>query len=253
MTIPIDPIGLDSYMGLAVPLHGESAIRQRNSSNAIVTLMHSSLNTGRFLMGMDCAFNSTGIHEFESSNLTNLAVFDIDATGHFRAVSGTTVKMKIGAAGLFAGGDSSLLIDPAKGYRVNTQRVTTVATATTGVAISSVDSGTLYLVTSDNSTCQFTLPATPAVGDFYDFFCNTTDGGDQTIMTAATGNAQGFIFYQSTGDFLSTAGITNVTSGPMYIRVVALTIGSLWAVQNLWQHYNSTTLLGQIAAASTST
>ena len=49
----IDPIGQDTYKGLGVPLHGDSVIRQQNSSNAIVTLMHSTANTGRFLMGID--------------------------------------------------------------------------------------------------------------------------------------------------------------------------------------------------------
>jgi len=180
-------------------------------------------------------------------------MWDIDADGHYRVLSGTTVFFRVGPNGLYAGGNSSMLIDKAKGYQINTQLVTTVAAATTNVSVTSADSGALYLVSSDNSTCIFTLTATPKVGQYHDFFCNTTAAADQTIITAGLGDAQGFKYNASTAVFVTTAGITNATSGIMYIRVTALTSGSMWAARPLWQHDGTTTIMGNIAAGSTST
>jgi hypothetical protein len=48
-----DPIGEGSYKGLSVPLFGESRLEQQNSSNAILTFMHSTANAGRFLLGVN--------------------------------------------------------------------------------------------------------------------------------------------------------------------------------------------------------
>lgn len=250
MTLPIDPIGLNTYRGLAVPTYGESAIRQQNSSNAIISMMHSSLNTGPFMLGMD--YEAT---DPVDSSRQGLALWDIDADGHFRALSGTTVAFRIGADGLYAGGNSSLLIDAAKGYRINTQRVTTVAPATTGVAVTSADSGMLYvqITAAGATTCQYTLTATPAVGDFYDFFFLSSAASDMTVKTAATGDAQGFKHYKSTAAFLTTAAIGGATSGVAYFRCTALTSGSLWLVENLYQTYTTATWYGKIVAASTST
>jgi len=217
--------------------------------------MHSSLNTGRFLLGMDCAFNSTGINELASSVLTDLAVWDIDASGHYRAVSGTTVKMRFGADGLFAGGNTSMLIDPAKGYQINTQRVTVVAAATTQVDMTSVDSGVLFYLSTQltDSTKQIFLPATPAVGSFYDIFADTTGTGDITILGAATGDVQGFHYGESSNVFFSTGGFTNVTSGVFYVRCTALTSVGLYAVQTLNQSFSTATMYGRLANATTTT
>jgi hypothetical protein len=213
-----------------------------------MTIMHSTANTGRLMLGTDYKDIES---DHRSSVLTDLAVWDVDADGGFRAVSGTTVKMELTPAGLYTG--TSKFFDSDKGYSVNTQRVTTVAAATTGLAVTSADSGTLYVISSNNTTMQISLTATPGVGNFFDFFNQSSAAGDITVMTEASGDNQGFLFYQSTGDFLSTAGITNETSGIMYFRVIALTSGSLWAVQNLWYGDYTTTIYGGIGAASTTT
>lgn len=243
----IDPIGQDSYNGLGVPLEGESVIRQQNSSNAILTLMHSSVgNTGRILLGVDYKSDRN------SSLLTDLAVFDIDEEGGFRSVSGTTVKMELNTSGLYAGTTQVVNTDGVIQTGVR-GLVTTVAAATTGLAVSSAASGTLYVISTQNSTMQITLPATPMVGSYFDFFGDTTNAGDYTFMTAATGDDQGFVFYVSTGVFASTAGVTYATTGIMYFRFTALTSGSLWAVASLWYSDETTNIYGSPAAGSTST
>jgi len=244
----INPIGQDSYNGLCVPLDGESVIRQENSSNTIVTLMHSSVAaTGRFLMGLDY------IADRGSGTLTDLAVFDIDEEGGFRSVSGTTMKAELDSTGLFFG--TTQVMDAGGKLLTGVQRlVTTVAVDTTGVTPTSAESGTLYVQSAGtNTTCRYYLPATPPVGCYFDVFCATTAAGDITVMSLAAGDAQGFMFYQSTGDFLTTAGATCATSGNMYHRYTALTSGSLWLVSALWYSDNSSAIDGMPVAASTTT
>jgi hypothetical protein len=246
----IDPIGQDSYNGLCVPLYGEHTAVQVNSSNAVRTFMHSADNTGRFLMFMD--YSTYYDDQTPSSVITDLVVADIDADGGFRSVSGTSVKMEMNSTGLYGG--STLIIGTSG--KLQTERripVTTVASGTTGVTVTSADSGTLYLLSSANSTCHIRLTSTPFPGMYIDVFQNSTAAGDVTILTGATGDSQGFVFYVSTGDFQSTAGITNATSGVMFFRVTALTSGSLWSACSLLYSDETTNIYGAVANASTST
>ena len=74
-----DPIGQNTYKGLGVPLYGESVIRQKNSSNAILILMHSTHNTGRLMMGMHNKGGAIRNFVDGTSHITDLAVWDIDA------------------------------------------------------------------------------------------------------------------------------------------------------------------------------
>ena len=51
--MPRTPLGVAAYNGLAVPLRGESEIRQEDSSRTIMTMTHSTANTGRFMTYRD--------------------------------------------------------------------------------------------------------------------------------------------------------------------------------------------------------
>lgn len=243
----IDPIGQNTYKGLGVPLHGESVIRKQNTSNAGLTLMHSADNTGRFLMGMD--------YQLDKESSISMAVCDIDAEGGFRGVSGTTVKMEMNTSGLFVGSSGSINQDTGKYAGQMTRKVTTVAAATTNItATSGAGSGALYYFLQGRSTiCFITLPATPAVGDNYEVISNSTVATEIVVMTAATGAAQGFYLYKSTGVFATTAGCGCGTSGLMHFRFTALTSGSMWAVANLGGGDNTTTVMSNPVTASTTT
>jgi len=245
----IDPIGQNTYRGLGVPTHGESVIRQQNSTNAALTLMHSAANTGRFLLGLDYK------EDLESSLITD-AVFDIDAEGGFRTLSGSTIRMELNSTGLFMG--STKIIDQDAGKYVGPmrRRVTTVAGATTAINATSADgAGELYIVSTQRSTAMLylNLPATPAVGDNYEIYHESTAAGNIVIKTLATGDTQGFHTYISSAVFVTTAGIACQTSGPMHFRFTALTSGSLWAVATYGVFYNSSNEHGQAVAGSTTT
>src|SRR3972149_9852123 len=101
--MPTDPIGAATYMGMAAPLHGDAVVEQETSSNSVRTYVHTSANTGGFLMGMDFRADKA------SSLLTDLALWDIDVDGGFRVLSGTTVLFELNSSGLYDG--STLIID----------------------------------------------------------------------------------------------------------------------------------------------
>jgi len=88
--MPTDPIGAATYMAMGEPLFGDATVEQENSSNYVRTYVHTSLNTGGFLMGMDYRADKA------SSLLTDLALWDIDVDGGYRALSlGLTVESRL--------------------------------------------------------------------------------------------------------------------------------------------------------------
>src|SRR3990167_4363232 len=100
--MPTDPIGAATYKGLAEPLFGDAAVEQENSSNYVRTYVHTSANTGGFLMGMDYRADKA------ASLLTDLALWDIDVDGGFRVLSGTTVLMELDSSGLYVRGSKQI-------------------------------------------------------------------------------------------------------------------------------------------------
>src|SRR3990167_10898011 len=130
--MPINPIGEATYMAMGEPLFGDATVEQENSSNYIRTYVHTSLNAGGFLMGMDFRADKA------SSLLTDLALWDIDVDGGFRALSGTTVVMELNSSGLYAG--ATLLIGTGGGVSAQT-----VSLATTANTLASSNSGKLHI------------------------------------------------------------------------------------------------------------
>jgi hypothetical protein len=251
----IDPIGLDDYRGLGVPLQGDATIRQQNSSNAIWTLMHASANTGRFFLGIDAAMNtseSEGGGMPDSSNLSR-ALCDIDADGGFRVLEGTSIKMEINSSGVYQG--STQVIELSDGLMTAPmyRETSAVSSATTAVTATSGGCGTLWLVSTNTDTVFITLPATPAVGDNYEVYSNTSAASIVNVKTAATGDNQGFFVYKSTGAFHTTASVTHGTSGMIHWRFTAISSGSDWIVASLSGCDATTTIYGLPIDGSTST
>lgn len=186
-----DPIGENTYKGLAVPLYGESLLLQQNSSNAIWTFQHSSANEGRFLAGRNHSYSTVlGDADQYSSVLTSL-VWDIDADGGYRAVSGETILMELNSSGIEgrAGTTLSWGID-SSGRTVGMKQNVVVVTTGTNFTIETSLSGSLLALTSASGTSMaFILPANAPVGTWYDFFLTSqADVGDVKITsTAGTG------------------------------------------------------------------
>jgi len=185
-----DPIGQDTYKGLAVPLYGESVIRQENSSVAALTIMHSTANSGRLLMGLD---NKDIESDARSSVVTDLIVFDIDAEGGFRSVSGTTLKFEMNTSGLEK--NTTVLINTS-GHLANyvTQPVVAMTTGANYSPVSS-QSGTLFTWgENDTSSGMVLLPKNPIPGTWFDFYMTSQDeAGDVRINCTANSSAKIFL------------------------------------------------------------
>lgn len=229
-----DPLGTATYKGLGVPLHGDSVIRQQNSSNAILTLMHSTANAGRLLMGMDNSASSNEPNPQVSSLLTDRSLFDIDADGGFRAVSGTTIKMELNSSGLHAI-DDLLLLGPTK---IGTKRYGTVipisSDGTTAYTLLAGNAGRMHLV-ADTSVSGFSsvvvsLPTSIATGIspglWWDISCPNTSAA-AVVDLALIGNDHSIhCHHDSTGAVATSVAITHGTSGPFWWRVMCVTTGS---------------------------
>ena len=256
-----DPIGQGSFKGLGVPLYGESVIRQQNSSNAIITLMHSTANTGRLLMGIDYKVEG----DLMTSVLTDLAVFDIDADGGFRAISGTTIKMELNSSGLFAG--TNKVIDTSGGLSFTAQATVDISSdGTTAITLLAANAGKLHMVsTGTYSSIVISLPTSAtglgiAPGMYWDIFSNTTAASVVDIAsiganTAAAASSERILVHNGSTNSVETSGaITHDTSGPFWVRVMCLTTGGapVYTVSNFMGRNGPTTAtyLG-IAAGST--
>lgn len=182
-----DPIGENTYKGLAVPLYGESLLLQQNSSNAIWTFQHSSANEGRFLAGRNHSYSTVlGDADQYSSVLTSL-VWDIDADGGYRAVSGETILMELNSSGIEgrAGTTLSWSID-SSGRTLWRQNVVVVTTGADYTVETSLSGSLLYLEGGNETSMTFLLPADAPVGTFYDIYISTQiDVGDVRITSTA--------------------------------------------------------------------
>ena len=221
----IDPIGQGTYKGLAVPLYGESVIRQQNSSNTILTLMHSTANAGRLLMGIDYKDIE---NDDPSSLLTDLAVFDIDADGGYRVISGTTVKMEFNTSGIYAG--TNRILDTSGGM-LNRRPVVEMTTGA-NYSPTTAQSGTLFIAgVSDATSQRVLLPANPTHGVWFDFFVSSQDAfGDFALNTTADSSAA--LHMPGVTSAVSTASALSplTTLGSHYARVTAIS-SVIWNVQ----------------------
>jgi hypothetical protein len=221
-----DPLGTGTFQGLCVPLFGESVIRQQNSSNAILTLMHSTANTGRLLMGLDQSASSNAENPLISSLLTDKAVFDIDADGGFRSISGTTVLVELNSSGLFVG--SEVVVGPSGGVarRPHTDSVSFSSDGSTAQTLLSSNAGKTHIVAETSgagySSVVVSLPtsATASQGQWWDVFCSDTTAASVIDIAAIGANHSILAHHGSTNAVGTSVAITHGTSGPFWVRVL---------------------------------
>ena len=229
-----DPIGQNSYKGLGVPLFGESVIRQQNSSNAILTLMHSTANTGRLLMGMDYK----DLDSDPTSSLEDLAVFDITAEGSYQLVSGTSVGVRLNTSGLFDSTDNKI-IGSSQEYPSGVQQTVTISSdGSTAVGFLAANAGKLHIVSTEiASSIVVGLPTTLttgiAPGMYWDILMNTTVAAQLNVASIGTDKAV-LQVHITTNTQVTTIAITNKNIGPMWLRIMCDTTGEtgLYTVHN---------------------
>lgn len=247
-----DPIGQGSYKGLAVPLYGEALLQQQNSSAAIITMMHSTANTGRFLMGLDYK-DIDG--DLRSSVLTDPMPFDIDADGGLGlGVSGTTIAAIINSSGLY-GGTTKLIGSSGKLLTERVQQVTTVAAATTGVAVTTAQSGMLFVFSTQATTYQVRLPASPFTGMYIDVYTESTDAAHLSVVcTAATHGFIGQLNQATSFAYVTTKAVSFGSTGVNYARFLCVSSAAgQWAVLPLLVTNETTNVYGDLTSAAATT
>ena len=190
--------------------------------------------------------------ELLTSVLTDLAVFDIDADGGFRAISGTTVLMELNSSGLYYG--SNKVIDTSGGIAAASWLTVDVSSdGTTAYSLVSSNAGKMHMVsTGTYSSIVVRLPTSAATGIgagmYWDIFSNTTAASvvDVVSIGANTGDATSnriFTHHGSTNVIATSGAISHDSSGPFWIRVVCLTTGAAptFAVRNFMGRNGPTT------------
>jgi len=211
---PIDPIGQDTYKGLAVPAFGDSVIRKQ-TTQAGLTLMHGTANTGRLFLGIDYQPDNVN-----SSLLKDLAVCDIDAEGGFRTVSGTTVKFELNTSGLFFG--SYPVIDTS-GSMFATPQPSVAITTGAAYTVLAANAGALHIIGCSADTSQeIKLPKNPVAGTWFDFYMTTQDAVTD-VAISCTANSSAYIVLPGVSASLSTCDrIESLTTCSQFIRMTAL-------------------------------
>ena len=213
-----DPIGQNSYKGLAVPLYGESVIQQQNSSNVALTLMHSTANTGRLLMGLD--YKELDVDP--TSVLTDLAVFDIDTDGGYRVISGTTMVFELDSSGLYVG-TSQIITSSGE---IPNYFVKPVVAVTTGADYSPVSSQSGHIFNvgiNDGTAASILLPKNPPAGTWFEFYASSQDAANDYKISCIANSSAKIIMPGVTSAASTCDCITPVsTMFKTYIRLVAL-------------------------------
>ena len=235
------PVGDNTYKGLGAPLSGEYEQVQRNSSNSMVTLTHSSGNAGAFLTGRD--FVSTALQD-KGSSLQSGVVFVIDADGGYELRSGTTVLMEITSSGIegAASTASAYRLDSSGrlvGAKLNVINVTTATTTYT--AISSLSGSLIVFSSVDTSGQNLLLPSNASsltIGVYFDVFVGTRAATAFDITSTAHTSAE-ILLHGGGAATVSTAlaiGLQSTNAGS--IRVTA--ISTLQWLAEPKQYLNST-------------
>ena len=192
------PIGEATYKGLAVPAFGDSVIEQENSSNAILTLVHTSANAGSFIQGMDFRADRA------SSLLTDLALWDVDVDGGFRVLSGTSVLFELNSSGLYQGTTQIINASGIFNGPTAVQTVTTVSSASgsTIISLTTAQSGRLIIVDGGAQGAMVVLP-TPTAGLNYTIYQSSAHPG--VVDVTSTGGAFDISFPTGNTTLASTA------------------------------------------------
>ena len=229
-----DPVGNDAYKGLAMPLYGESKLVQRNSSNAILTFQHSTEDAGRLMLGTDVRSSGTTAQPF-SSILDNLAVWDIDGAGGYRALSGTTILMElnssfVGVEGLSSARDWQI---DSSGVWTGTKRQITTVTTGANFTISSTQSGTLFLVGHTSGTSMYIiLPGDAPTGTWFDIWLTSGDAGSslgEVNITSTAGSGRIHMSGTPTSAVSSGKSIMNgSTNASIGVRLIRIVDDDVW-------------------------
>jgi len=220
------PVGDNTYNGLGAPLSGEYEQVQRNSSNTMVTLTHSSGNAGAFLTGRD--FVSTGL-QGTGSSLQSAAVFSIDADGGYELRSGTTVLMEITSSGIegVASTASAYRLDSSGrliGQKLNVIANTTATTTYT--AVSSLSGSLLYVATPAAGANNILLPSNASsltIGVYFDIYVGTKAATAFSITSTAHTSAE-ILLYGGGAATVSTAlaiGIPSTAAGGVRLTAIS--------------------------------
>jgi hypothetical protein len=204
------------------------------------------------MMGID--YKAPGV-TFTTS-LEDLAVFDIDADGGFRALSGTTVIMELNSSGLWAGDKN--IINTSGGTAFAKKQIVTISSDGTSVyTLLSTNAGKMHMVSSMGSigtSVIITLP-TSATGQgikpgmYWDIYSNTTAADVIDIVSVGAQSGAGvsserILAHHGTTDALATSGaISHNTSGPFWIRIMTITTGAApqYAIRNFMSRNGATT------------
>ena len=222
-----EPTGENTFRGLALPAYGEWEQLQRNSSATMITLTHSTANTGLLMAGR----NSVSSQFWgPGSSAQGGLVFAITAAGGFSVRSGTTVIFELNSSGLYSG--TTRLLEP--GGAFHDQVVTIATTASTLV---SSNAGKVHVLSTDAATSNFIyLPTAPNVraGDSWEIVSNTTAVGLWNLVVNGT-SGQIFVHRGTTGTLITTGAIdTTATTGAMWWKVVCIsTVLPSFAVSNM--------------------
>jgi len=233
-----NPIGEAQYMGLAVPLRGESQIYQQ-TTNTILTLELTSAEAGEFLLGRNSVssvgqttapanYGSTTPGKVDAVGIFSsvravVAQWAITNQGGYQALQGTSAVMELNTSGIFGGHNTSATVwsvDTSGRFIGNKQAVVDLATGA-NATLQSSQSGAMVVVRSQSAgTAMFIiLPNDPPVGTWYDIWLSSqTDLDDVQITSTGVNNSvismPGVVSsLVSTGDVISpgstqTIGIT---------------------------------------------
>ena len=237
------PVGENTYKGLGVPLAGETEITQQNSSNTVLTITHSTANTGAYLAGR----NSVSSQFWgPASSLQSGLAFVIDADGSYEVRSGTTVLVEIGSSFALEGRPattaSAFSIDTSGRFIGAKKNVVNITTATTTyTAISSLSGSLLYWSSVDTSGQNLLLPSNAsslAIGVYFDVYVGNRAATAFDITSTAHTSAEIYLHGGGAATVSTALAIGMQSSNAGGIRITA--ISTLQWLAEPKQYLNST-------------
>lgn len=219
-----EPTGENTFRGLALPAYGEWEQLQRNSSATMITLTHSTANTGLFLVGRNSVSSQ---YWGPGSSAQGGLAFAISAVGGYSVRSGTTVMAEFNSSGLYFAG--SQLITSAGAFSGRTG-LTTISSAagSTIYVLTSTQSGRTIVADGGAQGLTIVLP-TPAAGLEYTIVQSSAHPA--VIDVTSTGGAFDIAFPGGNTTLASTAqaAAPGTTLSGMSARFLAVS-ASRWMI-----------------------
>lgn len=216
-------LGTDTYKGLGLLKQGNALIRGLTTAE-VLTIEHSSHNQGNFLVLRDSPVSSI----FPDSTATDLDLLRFTGSGGMTAIP-------------VAAGDAEIT-----GFRHP------VVESTVGQALTVLQSGTLFVVSSAVGTSMtFDLPVGSDVpGTWYEFWLSSDiTSGDVRIAASSNVAAKIHASMLDASSLISTYAAVTIFStarlGSFFARITALT-SLLWLFENNSGNGSSVSTLTQI-------